>query len=89
VPDDDFLTIGRGEHVLLGFRKTRSFWRGSGDGRNREQHRSLLEKQHDKAAKIDDRREDDEPFQNGHQNGHGCGVPDAVAPTTSTARPTT
>src|SRR3984893_18926156 len=66
MPDDDRLAVFGREEMLFGFAKARGQRRRSADRRNRKQDRALLEVQHGKAAEIEHRNDNQEPFQDGH-----------------------
>ena len=66
VPDDDLLTVGRGQHILFGLRQTGRGRRRTPDRRDRKQHFALLEVEHGDADEIDGGKNNDDPFQNSH-----------------------
>jgi hypothetical protein len=62
-----FLTIRRGQKTFFRFRQAGCFRRNAPYWRDRKQQRPLQEKQHRKTAGVDDRDDDQKPFQDGHQ----------------------
>ena len=65
MPDDDFLTVRRGQDMLFGCRKARLLRRRARDGGNRKQKRALREEQREETADITGRNDNQEPFQGG------------------------
>src|ERR1700709_2785854 len=66
VPDDDLLTIRRGQELFFGFRKARGFGGRAFRLRYRKEERALRKKQHAKTGDINGRDDNQEPFQDDH-----------------------
>jgi len=66
VPEDDSLTVRRGQDMLFRLGKAGGIGSGAADGRDRKQHLALADIQHEETGAIDGRENNGDPLDDGH-----------------------